>query len=499
MASSTNSNSNVLAGDKWISASDLMSGKLGTSLGLASYPVRSLAALLYADSEGLIKAIRDPKFGALFRLGSLSLSLAEVTTAAANRIPRAQWPAVVVAQLALAPPTIWQLLQEAVRLSPSLHISDGQTVVRSVAFVVQTVYSTNELVRAKNHALLLNHLPEARRAAGVRGTVPAVPILESEAVRHAFATAGDHKDEVVGGSCSTAAGKLHVWFASHVGPNRANLRENQDAAWAEAIGDRIVFAVADGVSTSFGSRFAAFAAVRASVRFLAERTSQSAEPDDATMLRNAANHAQQVLTDCMQYALLHGVDETWIAIRGREALPMSSVTRLMENTLTRTLPSLGPALAATLIVGIACSPTLAVPGRLTIIRIGDGSAEIAHRGEEPRRLFDVDNEQTVISSALCPGPVGLESLKRMEIVAEEIRFEDEICVSTDGLTRGHHTGVMTAIRNLRPTVPFAAGDPAAALSVLRTAASAADLLPESDTSGLFEDNLTLVRIAVSRR
>src|SRR5207253_431900 len=159
--------------------------------------------------------------------------------------------------------------------------------------------------------------------------------------------------------------------------------------------------IADGVSTSFGSRFAACAAVRSAVRFLAEHASENTDQDDAEMLRGAGKHAQQVVTASMQYAIATPTDETWNAIRGLETLPKSSATRLMENTLTRAMPSLGPAFAATLIAGVVRPPNSRAPGCLTVIRIGDGSVEIGKRGAARSSLFTVDNEETIISSALC--------------------------------------------------------------------------------------------------
>jgi hypothetical protein len=201
----------------------------------------------------------------------------------------------------------------------------------------------------------------------------------------------------------------------------------------------------------------------------------------------------------MQYAIAAPTDETWNAIRGGETLPKSSATRLMENTLTRAMPSLGPAFAATLIAGVVRPPKSRTQGCLTVIRIGDGSVEIGKQGAARSSLFKVDNEETIISSALCPGPVGSDSLQRLEIASEEVLFGDEIAISTDGLTRGHQGGVMGALKDVCPSQAFVAGDSGAALIVLREASSVADRLPESDTRGLFEDNLTLVRIAVRQR
>ncbi|HUP61237.1 MAG TPA: protein phosphatase 2C domain-containing protein [Thermoanaerobaculia bacterium] len=473
-----------------------MTLRLGSSLKGSSRSVQLLAALLYADPRIAVSKVKIP-FAWLFRIAMRKPSLQEVSAASCGA-PPGVWPMAAGSTRALAP--LLDVLRDAIALSRSLRITDGETVIRSVAFVLQTSATLNAALREENEEILQRSLPEARRATHGEVPVAVASIAEPEAVRRAFACA-DRVDESPGGYCVTATGELTAWFAAHVGPRRANIRENQDAAWAEVAGDRVVFAIADGVSTSFGSRFAAWTSVRAAVRYLAEQAGAepSAFADAGEVLRRAAECAQHVVGDCLLHALAHGDEDTWATIRGRETLPVSSARRLMENTLSRAMPSLGPAFATTLVVGVVDPPVARRAGSMVIMRIGDGAAEVAAHDRSVRSLFAVDNVETVISSALCPGVIGSDSVSRAEVVVTQVGHGDQLLVSTDGLTRGHARSVTDVLRRELTPAIFESLDKTAALTVLAAAASAADRLPPTDDSGLFEDNLSLIRISVRGR
>jgi Protein phosphatase 2C len=492
---------------------DRLSVRLGTRLERCPQPVRMLAALLYDELRVSVDGARGRmKFGTLFLLAEKKPALADVRDALEQRLAPRHWPAPYIDELGSP---FWCLLDAALRFIERLQIEDGRTVIHATALVLQTVASQVPERRAANNAYFESIVPEARCA--LRANPDPVPVqtrepienLEPETkhnptfdVHRAFASAGSRADESTGVLRRTPSGVLEVRLATHRGPSYATLRENQDAAAADLGDGRVVFALADGVTTSYGSRFAAWTAVQATVAHLMKH----APPDDGeaamrAALREAADAARRVVGECLTHALANLDEDTWRIIRGAEPLPLSNARQFMENTLTRKMASIGPAFASTLVAGVVTEPHDGRPACADVIRVGDGAVEV-WRGTDlsARSLFAVDHTETIISAAICPGPVGEQSIGSAQFMRAELEPADDLIASSDGLTRGHSDLVTTTLRNTIPDVFSKFDQRCSSLDVLTSAAARADELHRRDAeSRLFEDNLALVRITIRSR
>lgn len=493
-----------------------LSVKYGTRLERSPRAVQMLAALLYDELRVSVNGARDRvKLGALFLLAEKKPALADVRDALQQRLAPRHWPAPSARNLNEPGSPFWSLLDGALRFIDRLEIEDGGTVIHATALVLQTVASHVPERRAANKAHLESMMPEARRA--LRTRPDPVPVQTREPNEHvepepkhtpafdvhrAFASAGRRADESTGVFHSTSSGILEVRLATHCGPPYATLRENQDAAAADLGDGRVVFALADGVTTSYGSRFAAWTAVQAAVAHLIEHA--PLDGGDTAMraaLREAADAARRLVGECLTHALANLDEDTWRRIRGAEPLPLSNARRFMENTLTRKVAAIGPAFASTLVAGVVTEPRDGRPACANVIRIGDGAVEV-WRGADLSAcsLFAVDHNETVISAAICPGPVGEQSIGNAHFARADLEPGDDLIASSDGLTRGHSDLVTTILRNMVPDVFSKFDQRRSALDVLTAAAARADELHRRDAeSRLFEDNLALVRITVRRR
>jgi protein phosphatase 2C-like protein len=499
---------------------DRLSVRLGTRLERSPRPVRMLAALLYDELRVSVDGGRGRvKFGTLFLLAEQKPALVDVRDALAQRLAPRHWPASYARNIDELGAPFWCLLDSALRFIERLEIEDGGTVIHATALVLQTVASHVPERRAANSAYLESIVPDARRALRTNPAPVPVPArepietLEPEPERNpehssafdvhrAFASAGRRADESTGVLRSTASGIMEVRLATHRGPSYAALRENQDAAATDLGDGRVAFALADGVSTSYGSRFAAWTVVQAAVAHLVEHA--PLDGDETVMraaLREAADAARRIVGACLAHALANLDEDTWSVIRGAEPLPLSNARRFMENTLTRKIASIGPAFASTLVAGVVTEPRNGRPAWASVIRIGDGAVEV-WRGADmsARSLFAVDNAETVISAAICPGPVGEQSISSAQFERTDLEPGDDLIASSDGLTRGHSDLIITNLRNTIPDVFAKFDQKRSVLDVLTAAAARADELHRQDPDSRFcEDNLALVRITVRRR
>lgn len=341
-----------------------------------------------------------------------------------------------------------------------------------------------------------------REAEPVAAREPAAPQQKPFSLEDAFRGAHQRNDESPGVHRVSRSGMLEVRLATHRGPSYANLGENQDAATANAGEGLIVFALADGVTTSYGSRFSAWTAVQAAVAHLMANV--ALDGDESAMrdvLRDAAVAARLLVSDCLTYALANLDEETWSTIRGAQELPLANARLFLENTLSRKMPSIGPAFASTLVAGVVTEPRGDRPARASIIRVGDGTAEIWRAADSSAHtLYAVDNAETVISAAICPGPVGEQSIAQAQFAFAELAPGDDLIASSDGLTRGHSELVVTTLRDTIPAAFSKFDQRRSALEILTAAAAAADEQQRDRCDRrLFEDNLALVRITVRRR
>ncbi|HEX6100454.1 MAG TPA: protein phosphatase 2C domain-containing protein [Thermoanaerobaculia bacterium] len=510
-----------------------LSVKYGTRLDRSPRAVQLLAALLYDELQGSVDGTRDRvKVGALFLLAAKKPALADVRDAMQQRLAPQHWPAPSARNINEPGSPFWSLLDGALRFIDCLEIEDGGTVIHATALVLQTVASQVPQRRAENSAYLRKIVPEARRALRTKPAPEPVqtrnpapergPAHDREPrkngelekrepeskhtpafdVHRAFASAGSRADELTGVLRRTSSGILQVRLATHRGPSYATLRENQDAAATDLADGRVVFALADGVTTSYGSRFAAWTAVQAAVAHLIQHAPlDGGETAMRAALRDAADAARRLVGECLTHALANLDDETWSIIRGAEPLPLSNARQFMENTLTRKIVTIGPAFASTLVAGVVTEPRDGHPARASVIRIGDGAVEVWRAADtSARSLFAVDNTETVISAAICPGPVGDQSIGSAQFALTDLEPGDDLIASSDGLTRGHSDPVITTLRNLIPGVFSKFDQRCSALDVLAAAAARADELHRQDgESRLFEDNLALVRITARRR
>jgi hypothetical protein len=499
---------------------DRLSVRLGTRLERSPRPVRMLAALLYDERRVSVDGARGRvKFGALFLLAEQKPALADVRDALEQRLAPRHWPASYARNIDELGAPSWCLLDSALRFIERLEIEDGGTVIHATALVLQTVASHVPERRAANSAYLKSIVPDARRALRTDpAPVPAPAREPTETlapeperkpehspafdVHRAFASAGRRTDESTGVLRRTPGGIMEVRLATHCGPSYAALRENQDAAATDLGDGGVVFALADGVTTSYGSRFAAWTAVQAAVAHLIEHAPlDGSETTMRAALRDAADAARRLVSECLTHVLANLDEDTWNLIRGAEPLPLSNARRFMENTLTRKIASIGPAFASTLVAGVVTEPRNGCPARASVIRIGDGAVEVWHGTDlSARSLFAVDHTETVISAAICPGPVGEQSIGSAQFARADLEPGDDLIASSDGLTRGHSDLVITTLRNTIPDVFSKFDQSHSALDILTAAAARADELHRRDgESRLFEDNLALVRITVRRR
>ena len=510
-----------------------LSVKYGTRLDHSPRSVQLLAAVLYDELRVCIDGARDRvELAALFLLAEKKPALADVGDALQQRLAPQHWPAPSARNVNEPGSPFWSLLDAALRLIDRLEIADGGTVIHATALVLQTVASQVPQLRAENSAYLRKIMPEARRELRTKPDPGPVqtrkPAPERDCthdrepgkdrqleerepepkhapafdVHRAFASAGSRADESTGVFRRTSSGILEVRLATHRGPSYASLRENQDAAATELGDGRGVFAIADGVTTSYGSRFAAWTAVQAAVAHLIEHA--PLDGDETAMraaLREAADVARRLVGECLTHALANLNEETWSVIRGAEPLPLSNARRFMENTLTPKIASIGPAFASTLVAGVVTEPRDGRPARASVLRIGDGAVEV-WRGADLSAfsLFDVDHDETAISAAICPGRVGEKSIGSAQFARTDLEPGDDLIASSDGLTRGSSDPIITTLRNTIPDAFSKFDQRHSALDVLTAAAARADELHRRNgESRLFEDNLALVRITIRRR
>lgn len=356
---------------------------------------------------------------------------------------------------------------------PQSGVPQGRDLCRVMAAVAQTLNCTNQTIVLRNRTI----------AERVGGAVPGPEWTDEDVF---VASRPDER----GGYVERRG--IQLWMASHKGPAFADKAENQDAVCALPCGNGIAFAVADGVSTSLGSRFAAAITAHRFCREL-QVLSQAEEPMPAAALIEACRRTQSGLDDMLDKML----SETGGAVQQlfeTSSLHPRAVEAVLNNTKTAEKPSLQPALATTLVGGLIQPSKQTGKWRCVMVRVGDGAVEIAHSDGSIERRFSIDPETMAISASMGPGPRSRRCLEQADDFIDETVIEsgDRLLVSSDGLARGHYDAVWCKIYELTGDVfsYLKRRDGNSAACLLRALAEAADFRHEH--SALFDDNLSLI-------
>lgn len=315
------------------------------------------------------------------------------------------------------------------------------------------------------------------------------PLAKTELTAFTLAQLQQRPDEQ--GQCVTVAG-LKLWHASHCGPVLAAKAENQDATWADSVGGNLVFALADGVSTSLGARLAAALAARAFVTRAAHSLNHTPHLAAAELLRAAAAYAQQQLEELLDQFRRAPHAPQFAALRG--PVQPEVAVRLLANTLTRH-KNWGPALATTLLGGVAVRQPQTASFQVHIAVSGDGAIEHFDAAQQSwRRELATDPALTALADALCPGPAGRAGLQALRLLPPvTLRPGDTLLLSSDGLARGHQETV-SAILSQHNCWPDGSPQADFAWQVLARAAQTAD---RSESTTLFADNLSLLLLTAT--
>ena len=179
------------------------------------------------------------------------------------------------------------------------------------------------------------------------------------------------------GACLRLDG-LVLWHASYIGPRSAEKSENQDSTFAitspeMSLPPHLVFALADGVTTSMGSRLAATSIVRRFCELVLQHMNKH-EMVTGDDLIEAARKTQFSLDELTRTLLSETNSYIFEAVRGSGLKP-AAATRVLENTLNPKVPAMPAALTATLIGGVAQPNESAGTYKVELLRIGDGTVE----------------------------------------------------------------------------------------------------------------------------
>ncbi len=289
-----------------------------------------------------------------------------------------------------------------------------------------------------------------------------------------------------------------ITWASHRGPSFAHKEENQDAVHVRIDERRIYFALADGVSTSFGSRFAAALAAYRYCELLHARGSTEMTADSAVM--EAAAETQGMLDEMLDFLIDNPKAPEWNVVKGESRLENAVISRLVENTKTPKNRFWGPAFATTLIGGVLDQQTRT--SRLTVLRIGDGVVERALNTGDVVTVLGMDPEQTEITASMSPGPLSAKAIAAAKPTTLDITHSDGLLISSDGLTRGTDRPILSLLREIasNPTIGTGGDSSRSAIELLRLACNYADdQFSRDEKRQLFGDNLSIVVISPIRR
>jgi hypothetical protein len=470
--------------------------------------VRLFSVLLHrADEQAASGGIFELPFAFLLRLANLNRpTLQELRLYQQQRELKQEWP---VARHATSNGAgggqsfgmFFDLLAYGLDSASRFDVT-GPQLCRILAAVGQTLHSQNETFRSANRSLADKFsVPGKEDVTEPASVVQKTPDQVSFSL-DAPSEVEFRRDTEQGGSISLPG--LTLWHASFIGPEAGSKLENQDATYAVRAPGKsaqfcIVFALADGISTSMGARVAANCIVRRFCEYVIAAIKPGL-PVTADALIDAARHARASL-DFLAQSLLHQTN-TFVFDMVRGALPSRSAERILDNTLNPRLSAMPPALSSTLLGGVVQNLESSEQYRVDFFTIGDGVAEQIDSNGDIHPLVVTDPAVTRIFESVGPGPRAREVLEdadqRVGTHTVTLRAGETLLVSSDGLARGHSGEVSKKLADLLGE-PFwitaRSAEPDAALKILRSACSRADQIFENDPNeSLFADNVSIIMI-----
>lgn len=475
----------------------------------------------------LLQWIHDPK---------LSPTIEDLKVGLRGSPAGGHWPQAIVDS------RVWRRLQGgsflralelAVEAAPHFGVSSAPEICRILAAVAQTVGSSDQKFKAENNKLYRERIGRAKDA--YKKVQQQRPAIEAYTRMQSLTPLSmpqpaqrGSRDKGVTGKMPQAApargllvrvnkpdkwpslplrdssgflsnNRIAVWHASNIGPSYAQKDENQDATFALVDGPRVIFALADGVSTSYGSRFSAEVIVR-SFCFHVQRSIKSDTKSRSNSLKEAASATQIWLDNALAFLLANPLAPEWSDVRGPSNIADDVAIRLCENTINLTKRWLGPVLATTLVGGVVEPSADGERLEISAIRIGDGLIEHIESLDQPNGIspiLQMDGQVTEISASLCPGPLGQKAVANPEIIHESIAAGGTLVISSDGLTRGHSCSVSQKLRDIVgvPDLGLRREDKTWALTILQKAARHADdSFNREEDQRLFNDNLSIIAL-----
>jgi hypothetical protein len=407
------------------------------------------------------------------------------------------------------------LLQFALDSAPLFNLQ-GPHICRVLAAVGQTLEATDRRFRQENRSLADRHRAAARRRVAPPAPQPAllvndqpIPIVVQEepgeiVVKKQLPWQIDFRRAEEEAACLRLDGVV-LWHASYIGPRSAEKSENQDATFAMTTPEMssppyLVFALADGVTTSLGSRLAATSIVRRFCELVLQQMNKGERVTGSDLIQAARK--TQITLEELTRTLLHDVNSYGFeAMLGTE-LTHKVATRVLENTLDPKVASMPAALNATLIGGVAQPNGGAGAFQVELLRIGDGTVEHIDAGGHLTSVLNTDPDVMAISEAMGPGPQSRAMFDPggtpLSTTTVMLGPGESLIISSDGLARGHEQPISKKLSELlgeqfwkkaRPE------EPDAALKILHRACGSADKLFLQDAKqSLFADNVSLIVI-----
>jgi hypothetical protein len=277
----------------------------------------------------------------------------------------------------------------------------------------------------------------------------------------------------------------HVSFASAKGPIAGDKLENQDAVLALPFKSALIFALCDGVSTSYGARYAAAWAAATFCFHASQRLRQGGAACDLTdTLRQAAALTYGGLTALLDALVDDEQHPAWPNLRSGSQVPRTLERKLCENTREpHSGRSWAPVLATTLIGGVLQPDHTGA--QAYFLRLGDGVVEVLEPNAAAVPVLPMDADEMAIDNLLCPGPRGRASIEGAEVLSRPLSGRQSLVVSSDGLVRGITGSLSDALCvNQR--------EAGTARVLLREACDRANQVNERSADHIYADNLSLL-------
>jgi serine/threonine protein phosphatase PrpC len=460
-----------------------------------------LANLNRPSSEELEEFCRSGKCGS-DQLGKSWPAAFEVLPASPDKVDSSP---------AMFPGLLWFALESARPFSLM-----GPQVCRALAAVGQTLDATDGRYRHRNRSLADRHRAAARQRVDHPPSRPDTAVKEAPSPVTAPREPGkilvrkqppwqiDFRRAEEEAACLRLQGVV-LWHASSIGPRSAEKIENQDATFAMTTPEmsspeNLVFALADGVTSSLGSRLAATWIVRRFCELVLQEMRKGESVTGSDLVRVAQK--TQISLEELTKTLLHDVNSYGFEAMVGSELTRKVANRVLENTLEPKVAAMPAALNATLIGGIVQPNGSQGAFQVELLRIGDGTVEHIDAHGKVASVLGTDPNVMAITEALGPGPQSRalfdHSGSALSTTTVMLGPGESLIVSSDGLARGHELPISQKLSELlgeqfwkeaRPE------EPDAALQILDRACSMADALFGQDArQSLFADNVSLIVI-----